>query len=272
MPIIRRSLLFLLMVVQAWAATNDECLRILQQALKDKNPDTRKQAVAALSLAVSRGPLVPELISMLDDKDVAVRLATVTSLVEVTTKQSQDALRRALGDKVPEVHFAAAKALWALHDPQGEQALLAILEGDAKASSGLLTREKRQAAHMLHTPRTLLLFALIQGAGFAPVPGLGGGLASVQGLLLDPKFSSRANAALLLGNDKDPAVIDALRDGLKDKDWSLRAASAHALALRNDPSLQSALEPLLNDPKQAVRLRAAAGYLRLSSLTPAPRK
>src|SRR5579871_1509609 len=125
---------------------------------------------------------------------------------------------------------------------------------------------------MLHTPRVLLLYVLIQGVGFAPIPGLGEGVASMQSLLLDPKFSSRANAALLLGNDKDPAVVDALRDGLKDKDWSLRAASAHSLALRNDPSLQSALAPLLNDQKQAVRLRAAAGYVRLSSFAPAARK
>lgn len=269
---IRRSLLVLLLVLQARAATNDDCLRILQQALKDKNPDTRKEAVVALSLAVSRGPLLPELISMLDDKDVAVRLATVTSLVEVKNKQSHDALSRALADKVPEVRFAAAKALWSLRDTQGEEALLAVLQGETKGRSGLITREKREAAHMLHTPRVLLLYVLIQGVGFAPVPGLGEGVASMQSLLLDPKFSSRANAALLLGNDKDPAVVDALRDGLKDKDWSLRAASAHSLALRNDPSLQSALEPLLNDQKQAVRLRGAAGYVRLSSFAPAARK
>lgn len=269
---IRRSLLFLLLILPARAVTNDDCLRILQQALKDKNPDTRKEAVVALSLAVSRGPLLPELISMLDDKDVAVRLATVTSLVEVKNKESHDALSRALADKVPEVRFAAAKALWALRDPQGEEALRAVLEGETKGTSGLITREKREAAHMLHTPRVLLLYVLIQGVGFAPVPGLGEGVASMQALLLDPKFSSRANAALLLGNDKDPAVVDALRDGLKDKDWSLRAASAHSLALRNDPSLQSALGPLLNDQKQAVRLRAAAGYIRLSSYAPAPRK
>jgi HEAT repeat protein len=123
---------------------------------------------------------------------------------------------------------------------------------------------------MLHTPRVLLLYVLIQGVGFSPVPGLGEGVASMQSLLLDPKFSSLANAALLLGSDTDPAVVDALRSGLKDKDWSLRAASAHALALRNDPSLRTALEPLLNDQKQAVRLRAAAGFVRLSSFQTGP--
>ena len=43
----------------------------------------------------------------------------------------------------------------------------------------------------------------------------------------------------------------------------MRAAAAHAIALRNDPALGDKLVPLLDDPKQAVRLRASAGYLRL---------
>ena len=263
---IRNSLLLVLcLVFHAAAATEDDCLRILRQALQDKNPDTRKEAVIALSLSVSRGPLLPELEAALADQDVAVRIAAVTSLVEVKNQRAHDALRRALDDRVPEVSFAAAKALWSIHDPAGEQALLAVLEGDTKAASGLITREKRDAFRMLHTPRTLLLYALLQGVGFAPVPGLGEGVGSLQALLLNPHFSGRANAALLLGNDKDPAVVDALRDALRDRDWSVRAAAAHSLALRNDPALRPALEPLLSDPKQPVRLRAAAGYVRLSS-------
>ena len=40
----------------------------------------------------------------------------------------------------------------------------------------------------------------------------------------------------------------------------------HSLSLRNDPALKKELEPLLEDPKEQVRLRAAAGYLRLSSV------
>ena len=52
----------------------------------------------------------------------------------------------------------------------------------------------------------------------------------------------------------------------------MRAAAAHSLALRNDPALRTALEPLLTDKKEAVRLRAAAGYLRLTSLSRPARK
>jgi HEAT repeat protein len=71
---------------------------------------------------------------------------------------------------------------------------------------------------------------------------------------------------LLLGADRDPATIDALEDALTDSDSSVRAAAVHSISLRNDPSLKKQLEPLLQDDKESVRLRAAAGYLRLSAI------
>ena len=119
---------------------------------------------------------------------------------------------------------------------------------------------------MMHTPRTAFLFAVRQGIGFAPVPGLGEGVASMQAILTDSGTSGRATAALLLAHEKDPATLDALKDALSDREWSVRAAAVHALSLRNDPALRKDLEPLLQDEKTQVRLRAAAGYLRLSAI------
>lgn len=119
---------------------------------------------------------------------------------------------------------------------------------------------------MLHTPKTLFLFALQQGANFAPVPGLGAGVSSLQGILSDQGVSGRAATALLLSTDRDPQVLLALEDALTDKDWSVRAAAVHAIALRNDPALEKDLLPLFEDKKEAVRVRAAAGYLRLESI------
>src|ERR1022692_1843900 len=137
-----RLLLALAVVGGMRAATNDRCNDLLRQALENKNPDTRKQAVAAL--------------------------------------------RKALEDDVPEVSFAAAKALWMLHDSAGEQALLAVLGRESKTSSNFFSKQKRDALRMIHTPRVLFLFAARTGAGFAPVPGLGQGIGSMQALLTDP--------------------------------------------------------------------------------------
>jgi HEAT repeat protein len=248
------------------AATRAQCSELLRRGLEDKNPETRKQAVVALSLAGQSGPLFARLEEMLRDKDVEVRQAVVVSLAEVKNKSATAALHKALEDEVPEVSFTAAKALWARNDRAGKQALLAILAGETKTSSSFFSKQKREALRMMHTPRTTFLFAVRQGARFAPVPGLGAGIASMQSILTDSEVPGRASAALLLGNDKDPAVLDALKDALSDKDWSVRAAAIHSLSLRNDPALKKELEPLLQDDKEAVRMRAAAGYLRLSTI------
>ena len=250
----------------AAAVTDQQCTDMLKQALAASNPEVRKIAVAALSLAATNGPLFTQLEQMLKDKDLEVRLAAVEGLQDVKSNPAIAALHTALQDPTPEVSFAAAKALWALNDPAGKQVLLGVLEGDNKTSSGFFTKEERQAMRMMHTPRTTILYAVRQGVGFAPVPGLGMGISSMQQILTDPSVSGRAAVALLLGRDKDKATLDALEDALIDKDFRVRAAAVHALALRNDPSLRIELEPLIADDKEEVRLRAAAALLRLSAI------
>jgi HEAT repeat protein len=247
-------------------ATQDRARELLDASLKDKNPDTRKHAVQSLGLVSPREPYLSQLEAMLDDKDVEVRLATITSLVDLKNPRTAVALRKALDSDVPEVSFAAAKALWTLNEPVGRDALVSVLGGDTKTSSGFITKQKRDALRMLHTPKTLFMFALQQGVNFVPVPGVGAGVSSLQGILSDPSVSGRAAAALLLGADKEPEVLQALQDALSDKDWSVRAAAVHAIAVRNDPALENDLVPLLEDKKEAVRVRAAAGYLRLEGI------
>jgi HEAT repeat protein len=259
-----RFVAILLAIPSLWAQTNTEkAYSYLSGALQSSNPDTRKQAVQALGLIGPREPYITWLEGMLNDKDVPVKIATVTSLLDLKNKRTVPALRRAMTSDVPEVSFAAAKALWALKETDGRDTLLAVLSGDMKTSSGFITSQMRDSLRMLHTPHTLILFAMKQGLGMAPVPGLGEGVSSLQGILSDPGVSGRAATALLLAPDKDPLVLAALIDALNDKNASVRAAAAHAIALRNDPKLQEKLVPLLDDPKEAVRVRASAGYLRL---------
>jgi HEAT repeat protein len=260
-------LLFILAALPCFAAVTDpQCTDALRHALSSGNPDTRKMAVVALSLAANNDPLFDELQGMLQDKDVEVRLAVVAGLQELKTKSAVAALHTALQDSAPEVRFAAAKSLWALNDPAGKQALLAVLDRESKTSSGFFTKEMREAMRMMHTPRTTFLYVARQGIGFAPVPGLGMGISSMQQILMDPGVSGRATAALLLERDRDPATTAALENALYDKDWHVRAAAVHSLAMHNDPKLRKDLEPLFEDDKEEVRLRAAAALLRLSTL------
>lgn len=240
--------------------------QILRESLADKNPDTRRHAVQALGLIGPREPYASQLRAMLDDKDVEVRLATVATLVDLKDKDTVKALMKALDDEVPEVSFAAAKALWSLNEPAGRDALVAVLSGDAKVSSGFFTSKKREALRMFQTPRTMAMFVLRQGVGMANVPGLGAGISSYEGVISANGNSGRAATALLLSTDNDPMVVAALLDALKDEDWPVRAAAAHAVALRNDPTAANQLAPLMDDKNLAVRVRAAAGFLRLGMI------
>jgi hypothetical protein len=159
--------------VAVMPSEQDRARGFLEDSLKDKNPDNRKHAVQALGLVSPVEPYLSQLEAMLDDKDVEVRLATITSLMDLKNERTVSALRKALDSDVPEVSFAAAKALWTLNDPVGHEALLAVLSGETKTSSGFITRQKREALRMLHTPKMLFLFALQQGSNFAPVNGFG---------------------------------------------------------------------------------------------------
>jgi hypothetical protein len=143
---------------------------------------------------------------------------------------------------------------------------LSVLARETKTTSGFITRQKRDAMRMLHTPRTLFLFSLRVGAAFVPVPGLGMGVSSMEALIFDPTLSGRASAALLLGRERDAVTLQALKDALSDTTWSVRAAAVHSIALRNDPAQKDALFPLLLDKAQGVRLRAAVAWLRLDSI------
>src|SRR5580692_5712015 len=121
--------------------TQDRARSLLANSLKDKNPDTRMHAVQALGLVSPTEPYLSQLEAMLDDKDVLVRVATITSLVDLKNPRTVPTLLKALESDVPEVSFAAAKALWALDDPAGRRALVSVLGNQTKTSSGFIVKE-----------------------------------------------------------------------------------------------------------------------------------
>ena len=249
------------------ADTAQRCLSMLNAAAHDRNPDGRKGAAEALSLVGVKDDALLLLAPMLDDHDVSVRIAVVVTLGDFKDNRTLPLLKKALQDPVPEVDFAAAKVLYQLHDPDGVQFLLAVVSKESKASSSYLSKEKRSALRLLHTPTQLFTTIAIGAAGFAPVPGLGMGLSSAQGILSATDSSARAASLLLIGSSRDPALADAVGSALSDKEWSVRAAAAHLVAMHPFPEFRENLVPLLNDDKDPVRVRAAAAYIRLQHNT-----
>jgi len=186
----------------------------------------------------------------------------VASLAE---SSDAPALRAALDDRTPEVRFAAAKALFTMHDASAQAALIRILKGDAKTTSTFVIREERDGLHTLQTPKPLMLTVVRYSGAIVPVPGAGIGISMALKAMSKPGASNRAAIALLLGGKNDPEVVAALEQALTDKDASVRAAAIQAIALGDDPAMAKDAETMLNDKNLTVRLRAAACYLRLSS-------
>jgi HEAT repeat protein len=236
---------------------------LLIQSIEDGNPDSRKYAAQSLGLIGPREPYLGLLIMLSEDRDVPVRTSAITSLVDLKSPEVMPALHKAMQDEIPEVSFAAAKGLWSMNDPAGRDFLIDVLGGETKAKSGALRQKGRETMRMFRTPKPLMMFLLRRSAGYSGVPGLGRGISSLEGIVLDDEISGRATTALLLSTDDDPKILAALRNSLSDKNWSVRAAAVHAVALQNNVAMQNDLIPLLDDKKEAVRLRAAAAYLRL---------
>lgn len=169
-----------------------------------------------------------------------------------------------MGDSVPEVAFGAAKALWALKQPEGKDALLSVLEGETMARSNYFRLKYRNMIRAFSTPKDALLFTLNQGIGFVPLPGIGEGFSALQALLWETDFSPRASVAILLAKERDATTGNTLVAALADGDWSVRAAAAQSIGMRGQPALRSRLVPLFADDNSKVRYRAAASFLRLS--------
>jgi HEAT repeat protein len=244
----------------------DRAMSILADALKSRNPETRKAGVKALRLVGEQEPFATRLEGMLHDGDVPVRVAAVEALAELKNQRAIAALKTALSDQVPEVRYAAATALFNLHQVAGREFLIGVLNGHQKTCSGMVAEHIREARRTLEIPDALLTLAVERGTAFVPVPYFDAGIEAFKEIRAHNGVSSRASTAALLGKERDSRVIAALRVALTDKQPAVRAAAARSLALADDPAVEQdaagLFVPLFKDRHLAVRLTAAAGYLR----------
>src|ERR1700683_391394 len=233
---------------------------ILLKGVASGNPDTRSLAVMSASLIGDRSEVLNKLYSMLaTDKDVPTRITIISTLGSFKNPAVVPSLQKALKDPVPEVDLAAALALWGLKQPDGKAFLLDALSGNQKTTSGFMSSEKRTLVRMTHTPTTTFLGIV---ANQFALPGLGSGMESAVGLSADPASMGSASVIFTLAQDqKEPAAWAPLVAALQDKEWATRAAAVHVVALHDDPSLMGKLAPLMDDKKEQVSFRAAAGYL-----------
>jgi HEAT repeat protein len=249
---------------QSVDADIDTAHTIIEVGLDSKDPTLRVEAVSATGMIAKSDSVRKRIEGFLSDKDVNVRVAATQTLADLGSNvTSTQALESVLNnDPVPEVQFAAAKALYKLKDPKGQEALENILYEHINTKSSLLQREKRRVSTSFHSAHGATVFLLETGGGLVPVPGAGEGLGEIGRLMSDTALSPRATI-VLLGRAHSVDADNLLRFSLKDKDWTVRASAALMIALTARKDMRQYIVPLLSDGDQKVRFRAAGAYLHL---------
>ena len=245
---------------------------VLEQGAADPDPNVRVEVAVALGLDSRHDPSVHLLEKLATDKDHLVREKALLSIGEMGDPRLARVAVNALDDEVPEVAFAAARTLFKLHQPEGKQLLLAVVEKEARAKSNFVRAKVRDVFRRMKRPKSGMLFVVEKGIGFVPVPGLGEGFSALDSLVNDPDFSARATALLVLAPDRSPEVRNEIEQAFNDSDWSMRAAATQIAASRNERAWRMRLVPLFEDSNRRVRYRAASSFLRLSGSSPAAGK
>jgi HEAT repeat protein len=250
--------------VKPSTAERAHALEVLQHGAADRDPDTRRQVALALSLGRAAAPVNSMVEALVKDSDSLVRQAALDTVGELGDRKLAPVAEKALNDEVAEVVFAAARALYRLHDPAGKSTLIAVVEKEQKAESNPMRIKLRTLLRRMKTPRSALFLAVEQGVGFVPVPGMGEGVSAMSALLNDDNFSPRATSLLLLAGDPSADVRMLIEQAFADEDWSLRAAAVQLVTRPQNARWRPRLASMVDDSNKKVRFRAAAVYLRVN--------
>jgi HEAT repeat protein len=237
-----------------------DLLNTAVSATKIQVQQARIDAIGALGTLGDFPHAVDLLRDAQKDQDRLIRLAAVVAMGSSKKTVFIPDLKRALDDSAAEVSFSAAVGLWKMNDRSGESILNAVVAGDRKAKQGALGSEKHQADEDLHSPSKLALIGAEQGA-FVILGPFGYGLSAIR-RGKENGASSRTIAVTLLAEDRSAATEKIFMDALDDPDLAIRTAAARALGDYHSKEVLDALGDGFYDIKPAVRMMAAASYIR----------
>ena len=235
---------------------------------KDSKQQLRIAALNALGTLKGIQRAETDLQTAIKDPNIDVRVAAVVASGTMEDENMIPILRQSLDDPAPEVVFAAAVALWKMHDPSGINILYGVLAGDRKTKGSFAQTGKRQASQDLHSPSTLARIGAQQGA-YALLGPFGIGLDAVRIMMKSNNANSaRLLTVNLLAQDHSDATKDEFIAALSDKDYIVRAGSARVLGGFHGKDVTDALAGIFGDSKPSVRFMAAASYIRSSQPVP----
>jgi HEAT repeat protein len=249
------------------AQNTQEAWDMITNAANDpKHPDTRIQALAALGTLGTNPRAETLIVAAMKDPDVDVRTAAVLAAGQTKNRNLTTNLRTMLDDKEPQVAFASAITLWKMNDHSGEDILIAVVDGDRRATAGLRDGAMHTMNKDLHSPATLARIGALQ-AGSMLLGPFGIGITAYEYMHKNGGESARVTAIEQISQEKTNPVRTNLISALNDKDPAVRAAAAKALGKDyHDKAVSDALLPVFDDAKRPVRLTAAAAYI--NSTTP----
>ena len=249
--------------IRAWSMLTDA-------AKPGQSARDRVQAMAALG-TMGNDERAARLIEQgMTGSDSDVRVAAILAAGNSKNARLIPALSRLLDDDNPEVAYTAAITLWKMHDYTGEDFLIAAALGDQKVKPGLIKASKHKAVTDLHSPKTMTMIGLNASAGFFLGP-FGVGLKAIE-YADKPNGAAVARAAAVdqLARQHNDQVHDVLIADLTDFEPAVRAAAAKGLGRWPDAETERQMLPMFGDNKLAVRLTAAATYLRALHNIPTP--
>ena len=260
-----RTLALLSLFKLVEAQPNVTAWEILNQGVVDKNPQKRKQAIAAVgSIGLASEALKLLESALLNDDDVEVRQTAAASLGQMKAKQSIPALEKALDDGSGEVAFQAAKSLWELGSRASRGTLQDVLTGEVKDATGIKAGAMRDARAKLHSPRALAKIGIKEASGALLGP-FSLGVNAAEEMMKDNGAPGRANAATMLAQDCDNRTLELLNQTLKeDKNAAVKAAAARGVGSCGTKDSIPVLERYLADSHDAVKFMAAAAIVKLS--------
>jgi len=236
-------------------------------ATNPKHTDIRIQGLAALG-NIGANPRAAKLIlDDMKDPDLDVRTAAVLATLPSKNRLFLPDLRTLLDDKEPQVAVAAASTLWKMGDHSGEDILVAVADGERKASAGLIDSTRHTITTDLHNPSAIARIGALQGASMLLGP-FGFGVTAYEYIHKNGADTARPLAIELLAQEKTKPIHAELLNALTDKDVGVRAAAAKALGDYHDKPTAEAIANLFYDPKAPVRLTAAAAYLHATGTAP----
>lgn len=248
--------------IRAWSMLSDA-------AKPGQSAHDRVQAMAALGTMGNDERAARLIEEGFSAKDYDVRTAAVLAAGLTKNPKLIEPLQRVLDDDNPQVALAAATTLWKMHDYSGQDLMIAVALGDAKFKPGLIKSQKHKAAKDLHSPKTMAMIAVNGSSGYFLGP-FGVGLKAVEYLNKDSGAAPRAAVVDQLARQHTDEVHDVLVQDLTDPEPAVRAAAAKGLGRWPDAETERQMLPMFGDNKLAVRLTAAATYLRALHNIPTP--